>query len=111
MIYKNDTAPCTGKKLIVFQQRILELDRGNYDVLDEDDFATELVRYMSRLVREGHEDVAIRIFTKLGECSRKSNENLRTSILSIVGSFHHLNMYDILGDYTKITQPLLRKWQ
>ena len=110
MIRKHDTAPCRGKKLLLFQQLLLDLDRGNYRVLADDQFVDELVDYMTQLARLGHKDIVLRIFTKLARASKSNNENLGANIRSIADGFQQ-KFGKAKDEYAPLTTSLKMRWQ
>jgi hypothetical protein len=70
-----------------FQLHLLGLEQGRYEILADDRFVTELLRYLTELHRAGYFDFAHRILVVLGECAVCHDQQYRGRALFVLSLF------------------------
>ena len=74
--------------ILLFQHKMYDLELGYYEVFDNDDFCTDLTRYLERLFSLGHKDIITRILERIGICvAGHKKQEVRAKAFSILTAF------------------------
>lgn len=73
--------------LLRFQSGIYDFQNDQHEILRDDEFVEELIKYLFRLSRHGHCEVAIRVLQKLGNYMCGGDSRSRDKSLYILSAF------------------------
>ena len=88
--------------LLRFQSGIYAFQNDQHDILDDDEFVEELIKYLFRLSRHGYIDVATRVLEKLGDYISHGKPCGRNKSLYILSAFCDKISGDELNGFTDV---------
>ena len=88
--------------LLRFQSGIYAFQNNQHEVLCDDEFVEELIKYLFRLSQHGYIDVATRVLEKLGDYISRGNPCSRNKSLYILSAFTEKIGRDELNGFTDV---------